>query len=413
MIRYKKYICFFFVFMMLLSITACAPEDPKESGKSTLDIVQNTSPIDTEKKNSDNNSSIGTLLAGTPSHVSKDFSENFTVDANVHVPNVQKADVLFAKYMNFDEQTLLSIFYSQKKPSKETNPADNVISYKDDSSEMVISNDYFLYLSEDFEHVKFPTDSFVAANDIFSANRKFDEVYVQESLSFMNRAEAFQTVSGVLGKLSIETTDNAEIYAIDSKTMQTQQEERIQEDIDYQKEMGFSPIKDPTDNYKTIKTFTQEDDFYILYFTMTKNKIPITQKSYNIMAGERTLCGSTARASFSKKGIIELDCAGIYQSEGIAESPSTLISVEKAIQNAYEIQNAIISTDKVTVTAIDFEYVPVSYNKNYDEVKLTPTWSLTLTYERDVPSKGGKEASESSVGTRIIFINAITGDEIK
>lgn len=131
------------------------------------------------------------------------------------------------------------------------------------------------------------------------------------------------------------------------------------------------------------------------------------------MAGERTLYGSTVRVSLSQKGIIELDCSGIYQSQGIAESSAALISVEEAIQNAYEIHNAIISTDKVIIKAIDLEYVPVAYNENYDEVKLIPSWSMTLTYENDGSAKGEKVAAKSSVVTRMIFINAVTGEEIK
>ena len=411
MMNFKKKIFFLVSLLMIFSLTACGPEDPNAEVVKTTPGLTST---DTEH-NAVDKSSIEALLLGTPGHINKVFSEDFAVEADVHVPNVKKADILLAKCMPFDEEKLLSIFYKGKTPQRSLSSYDDTILYKDDSSYLNINDGFLGYGTQDFEYVQFPTDSFVAASDIFSANRRFSDVYTQENLGFMTRSEAFKTVSDVLTELSLDIMDDAEIYAIDSITMQTQQDEEIQRLIDRQKEAGISPTRDPTEGYQTKDTFTPEDDFYILFFTMTQNKIPVTQKSYTIQASDRALNGSTARVSFSQSGIIRLYFNGIYQQQGVAESPSTLISVEEALQKAYEEHNAIISTDKVTVTAIDFEYVPVPYNKNYDEVKLIPAWCLTSTYEGTInkPSKDGKQDSQSSVSNRMIFINAVTGEEIQ
>lgn len=410
---FKKFSCAIFVLLMVLNLAACGPEVPAtEPDKSTPSLNQTAPPANTEQDIIDP-SPADTLLAGTPAHINKTYSETFSVDADVRVPDIEAADVLYAKLTQFDEQTLLSLFYNGNAPNRETYSEDNAVSYKDDSAYLMFSGGRIYYRTQDFEYAMFATESFASLNDIYSANKRFDEVYVRDNLSFMSRMEAFTTVSDVLRLLSIDVSDNAEIYAIDFQTMQTQQGERIQREIDIQKNIGVSPIHDPTDGYKTKDGFTQDDDFYILYLTMMQGGVPVTQKSYNIMAGERTLNGSTARVSFSTNGIIQLDCTGIYQQQGIADSVGTLISVEDALKNAYEIHNAVITTDKLTVTAINFEYVPVPYNNSYDEVKLTPAWSLTVSYERDVSSKGGKETSEKSIVTRMIFIDAITGEEIK
>jgi hypothetical protein len=399
--------------LMIFSLTACGPEDPNaEAIKTTPGLIS----ADTEH-NSDDKSSIEALLLDTPAHISQAFSEDFAVEADVHVPKVKKADILFAKCMPFDEQQLLSILYKGKTPRRSLTGYDDTVLYDDDSSHLSINDGFLGYSTQNFEYVQFPTDSFAAASDIFSAGRRFSEVYIQENLEFMTRSEAALTVSDVLRELSIDIMDDAEIYAIDSSTMQTQQEERIQKELDKQKQAGISPTQDPTDGYQTKEEFTQEDDFYILFFKVAQNMIPVTQKSYTIQASDRTLNGSTTRVSFSQNGIIQLYFNGIYQQQGVAESPSTLISVEEALQKAFEKYNAIISTDKVTVTAVDFEYVPVPYNSNYNEVKLIPSWSLTLAYEKDEtsnkPSKDGKQNSQSSVGHGMMFINAVTGEEIK
>ncbi len=401
--------------LIIFSLTACGPEDPNAVIiKPTQEPGQTAAPTGTEHNIADN-SSIESLLLGTPTHISKVFSEDFDVEADVHVPNVKKADILLAEYMPFDEQKLLSIFYKGKTPQRSLSSYDDTILYKDDSSYLNINDGFLGYGTQDFAYVQFPTDSFVAASDTFSLNRRFGEVYTQENLGFMPRSEALGTVSVVLTELSVDIMDDAEIYAIDSFTMQRQQEEEIQREIDKQKAAGISPIQNPTEGYQTKDTFTQEDDFYIFFFKMTQNNIPVTQKSYTIQASDRALNGSTARVSFSRNGIIQLHFSGIYQQQGVAESPSTLISMEEALQKAYEEHNAIISTDKVTVTAIDFEYVPVPYNNNYDEVKLIPAWCLILSYERTInkPSKDGKQDLQSSAGSSMMFINAITGEEIR
>lgn len=417
MIRLKKFTSFLVGILIMCNLTACAPEDPNAvSVNPTQEPGQTSAPDDSEHNEVDDSTIEGMLLA-TPSHMNKVFSEDFIVDADVHVPKVKKADILFAEYMPFEEQKLLSIFYKEKTPQRSLTSYDDTILYNDGSSYLNINKGFVAYTTKEFEIVKFPTDSFVPESNIFSANRRYSDVFTQENLEFMKRSEALEHASTVLTELSIDIMDDAEIYAIDSSTMQMQQEKRIKSEIEKQKQAGISPIHNPTDGYQTKDVFTQEDDFYILFFRMAQNKIPVTQKSYTIQASDRALNGSTARVSFSRKGIMELYFNGIYQQQGIAESPTSLISMEEAIQKAYEEHNAIISTDKVTVTSIDFEYVPIPYNKNYDEVKLIPAWSLSLTYERDntsnKPSKDGKKDTHSNVGHGMVFINAVTGEQIQ
>lgn len=411
--NFKKNIYFLLYFFIILSLTACMPEDTnKEIVENTPDIISMDREHDTVDKGS-----IETLLLNTPTHISKVFGDNFAVEADVHIPKVKKADIIFAKSMPFDEESLLTIFYKEKTPQRSLTSYDDTILYKDDNSYLNINDGFLGYGKQNYEYVKFPIDSFVSESDVFSLNRRFSDVYIKEDLEFMTKTEVLEAVSHTLRELSIDVTEDAEIYAIDSITMQIQQDEEIQRQLNIQKEMGISPIQDPTKGYQTKETFTQEDDFYILFLKMEQNKIPVTQKSYTIQASDRALNGSIARVSFSRKGIIHLYFNGIYQQQGVAESPSTLISVEEALQKAFEKHNAIISTDKVIVTAVDFEYVPVPYNSNYDEVKLIPTWSLTVAYERNTDSKkplqDGKKDSQSSVSHRMIFINAVTGEEIQ
>lgn len=403
----KKSYVIFSALLLALSSTACA------SKKSTKNVEQNI--IETDNRETDNSenieedSTIKSLLENTPSHINKVFDDNYAVDADVHVPIISKADILSAKYMRLEEQALLATFYTEKAPEKQKRDVDSIIFYKDEDSNLTMSDGYTIYRTNDFETIRFPIENLTSENEIFSTGRKFGEVYKQDELSFMTKEEAVRTARDILKQLSIETAEEVEVYAIDFATLQQQQDERIQNEIAMQERMGVSAIQDPADGYQTKETFTQEDEFYVIYFTILQDQIPVTQKAYNILDGERTLIGSTARLFLSAKGVIAFEENGLCRTTGIAESPDKIISAEQAIENAYEIHNSILSTDKVTVHKIDFEYVPVAYNGNYYEVKLTPAWSLTLTYHSGISEKDRKE----EIISRMVYINAVTGEEIK
>lgn len=405
MINYKKMYVFLSILLIMVQTTACAPEEKKGN------VEKSTVNLDT-KQDTASGGSIKSMLEDTPSHINKVLSENYIVDADVHIPVVEKADVLYAKYKKFDEQTLVSAFFDKKKPEKETG-SEGYTSFKDGNSEVVIYDSYIYYSTEDYQYIKYPTDDFGSKNDSDIGEKDFDEVYKKDNLKFMTREKAMQTACDFLKKLSIDNmehaVENTEIYAIDFETMQTVQEEKKQESIDFQRQNGVSPIQDPTEGYKTKNKFTQEDEFYVIYFTIKQNGIPITQRSYDLNE-TRSINGSTVRVLLSKKGVIEFACYGIYEVKKIAESPATLLSAEQAIQKAYEIYDSVISTDKVTIKTIDFEYVPVAYNNNYNEVKLTPAWSMVLTCKGESEKAGKSETYEIN---KILYINAVTGEEIK
>ena len=48
-----------------------------------------------------------------------------------------------------------------------------------------------------------------------------------------------------------------------------------------------------------------------------------------------------------------------------------------------------------------------------DSVKLVPAWSLTLQYDAAKPAKGEKNDGKTDSYKKIMFINAVTGEEIR
>lgn len=417
----KRATCYLLVGMMMLSVAACGPEEINTIPTSHTSLPETTiAPVVTAVHTADtvtssDGSSLSTegLLAGTPAHISKVYSESFSVEADVSVPAIEKADVLSAKLAPVDEEKLVSVLFGGQAPEKEISSADNAIIYRDERSYAYTTSGTIHYSTQEFEYVRFPTDSFKAASDLLSGNPEFGDAYVQERVGFMAPAEAIASSLDTLAQVTINSAHVTEVYAIDYQTMQRQQEERVQKANDYRKKQGLPLLEDPFDGYKSKETFTPDDDFYILCFAMAQNGIPVTRQPYRLQAGDRVMSGSNIRVSLSRNGVMEMFCDGIYQQQGIDESPDTLISADDALQAAYEKHNEIVATDKVNVTSIDFEYVPVPYNDHYDEVKLFPAWSLTTVREREMPAKDGSGASQINTMTTVVFINAITGETIK
>lgn len=415
----KKYTALFISLLMFFNATSCRPEKAdtptgEQESKTLSDTQEKNAPLSTSGKTLPDSDSDGTLFQNTPSHISKIYDDNFSVDADVHVPDVNKADILSAKRMSYDEQKMVSVLFAGENPQKEIDTTGDSVSYRDDNATLIFNPGIIYYYTEDWQYYKFPTEDFGANYEVYSGSPKLGEVYKEESLSFMTKEEAIESAASVLREFSIDITDDVEIYAIDSASMQAQQDQKIKKMSDYMKSMGITPAddksaNDPTSGYQTKDKFTSDDDFYRIYFKVQQNDIPVTQKTYTIQANERAMEGSIVEVSLSKNGIIKLYCSSIYQQQSVDETVTSLLSAEEALQKAMDINNQIISTDKVTVSSIDFEYVPTPYNDNYEEVKLVPAWSLTLVCENTMPSKDGEAESY----TRMLFINAITGEEIQ
>lgn len=369
------------IFLALLSaaaIAACVPEESAENVRVVEEPMRNTIPA---------------------------RDNRFAVDADVTLLAGTDADVLFAEYVMYDELVLRDYFYNGNHPPREESPVFNSVVYQDEDSYFVVSDRYILYQAKEFMQVQSSIEGLVAVNDVLPDGpaKGFGDVYRQENLDFMTRTEAEAAVRGFLDQFSVNLDGQAEIYAIDAATMQQQQDEKRPES---------------TGGYQTRGKFTADDEYYIMFFTVKENRVPVTHQSYDIMAGERRIWGSVVRVCFSRKGVIELYLSGIYETQGIAQSPADFVTAEEALEKARAVSRTVISSEKITVTDIDFVYVPVPYNDDYNAVMLTPAWELTLTGEYAVPSADGALANKmpeavTASGSRTMFIDAVTGAEIK
>lgn len=357
--------------------------EPEEVGDNFADYYESF----TAASNSD--------ISNIAGHLYKEYSDSFTADVDIPVFD-GAADILTAEYSSFDEDLLLSIFMDDINATRGL--ADNAVFYRslDDSKYLYITNKSgsFIYENSITKYYKFATENFMTEYEYTTqANMlpRYDTVYKAENLSFMSADEAVAYVKTVLDKLSINVSDNVEMYAIDYQTMQ-----------EYQDKMKIEE-PDAAVNYTLKDTFTESDEFYILCFTVVQDNLPVTHSSYDTLSTYRTVTGANIRVHLSSSGIIYFEATGIYNVKAVDSTPASIISPQDAIDKVFEIHDSIVSTDIAKVTKISLEYSLIPYNDNYSQFKLVPSWCVTLLYDYGI----GIDVYETKA------INAVTGEEIK
>ena len=88
-------------------------------------------------------------------------------------------------------------------------------------------------IRNNMEGVKFPTENFVTQKDYAFSNNgnpPYPTVHKQENLRFMSAQDAVAEVRGILTQLGIVTTEDVDVFAIDSASMQVHQAVMMEKD---------------------------------------------------------------------------------------------------------------------------------------------------------------------------------------
>lgn len=329
-------------------------------------------------------------------HIKRDYSDNFTIDADITAPFNGNAKILYAKRAVPDEQKLVSLFMNGKSPKRQVASYDsNCVSYTEGEAFITISleDGSVAAASKKISQIALPTDNLTTKYDSWKyANMlpNYNTVYHVENLDFMKREDAADCAYSVLKQLHISASrEDVEIYAIDCETMQAYQDNVKKED------------PDSAANYDIKDKFDKDDEFYIVCFTAIQDQIPITHALYYLWKSEdKVMLGSNIKMYVSKKGVFFLDVNGLYTVQGTAETPDQFLNVQEAADSAFKAYDSVITSDKATVDEIRFEYAPISYNQKRNEAKLTPVWTFHLN----------KETANIGITEELILINAVTGE---
>lgn len=345
-------------------------------------------------------------------HLYKEYSEYFLLDADADLIS-EPVDSLYAAPVKFDTAAVIEMFMQAENPTPEASDGSEVYYNVYDGEEHIehmsigVNGGSIIYRNIGFtKGVKFPTENFVTQkNYAFSnnGNPPYPTVYKQENLRFMSAQDAVNEVRSTLTQLGIVTTEDVDVFAIDSGSMQAHQAVMMEKDPGT---IGFYNIKDQ---------FTEDDEFYILCFTTECGGVPISSVGNEL--NNRYISGSEITVYYSKQGIVNLYLSGIYTSQRSVESHEDILTAEEAADAAFGHYNKIINDfgdsidewlngGKYVVIKMEFVYAPTAYSENRDEVLLVPAWELTVKWYTLTDRYYGNEYDICDVLT----VNAVTGE---
>ncbi len=393
-ILYIAIVCIAAVVLIILLINAFQPETTTQSFDTDALITTATD-----------------ASGNTVTHLYKQYSDTFTADTDIPADTPEEAEIYYAGYVDYDEELLLSLFMdgieTDRIVGNDVSPGIYNYEWADDSkkqsrSYLIIYNDMneVRYSNKAVgDYYRYPTENFHTHQSIKGSINNlplYETVYKAEELDFMSREEAVAYVKeNVLDKLGYTVSEDVEIYAIDHETMQAHQDSIMPTD-DFDIEMMY-------ENYKIKETFTEEDDFYILCFSVEQDGIKLSGMNYFTMSTGRQVQSAYIRVHLNRDGIFYYESSGIMQMESTETEPQKLLTAQEAIDIAYNLYSSVISTDSAVLTEIAFEYASVPYNDDYDRIMLVPSWTIMLNYT----SADGHEWIET------LSVNAVTGEEIK
>ena len=330
-------------------------------------------------------------------HVYQQYSDKVTIDTNIPAFVPDSADLLYASYVQIDEQMLVSMLMGGENPSREENSS-CVTYFLDDGSYLSFESGLVHYVNyANYFHLKLATENFFTNYDYAyyrTYNPTFGEIYLRTELPFLSRKESVANVRKLLEQLPVTLSEETEVYAIDHETMQAYQNNVLQND------------PSTAMNYTLKNTLTEDDDVYLICFWTQLNDLPVTAKDYDTLAQGRYIIGSSVEVFYSTKGVIKLTIKGAYQVQDIAESATNLLTAQQALDKVAKVQNTFISDETITLVGCRLEYVGVPYNDTISDVLLTPAWNITVAHTLGT-------GDESMTYCETISINAVTGDEIK
>jgi len=392
-----------FALLLISSVIGCGQKGPK-------DIAHSSTNSYTEP---DASAGDDASALDMTEHIYKEYGDYFLLDADVTVA-AEPVDSLYATAVKFDPATVLDMFMQGKNPTPEKTEYNEIYYNTYDGEEhlehMSIGGDggFLVYRNIDFtKWIKFPTENFVTQKEYAFSNNgnpPYPTVYKQENLSFMSANDAVAEVRGILSQLGIATTEDVDVFAIDSASMQAHQAVMIEKDPG---SAGFYNLKEQ---------FTEDDEFYILCFTAECGSLPVG--SVGSTVNDRYISGSEITVYYSKQGIVNLYLSGIYTPQGGAEKHEDLLTAAEAADAAFQhyditmiksfgdIIDEWLNGGKYVVIKMDFVYAPTAYSDDRSEVLLVPAWELTVKWNTFTDDYYGNEYDICDVLT----VNAVTGE---
>lgn len=372
------------VFLIIAVLSACGKD---------------TNSIDTVNiSNAENNGTVTKI----PKSLKKKLSENVVVDAEIDAPEKlpKQMGIYNAKIKELEnkEQVLKLLSNNEsfkKQPNEEFTDNGGVKRVQ----ETYCSNDN-CYLSWSGTQLSYTKDVYFDIQDAFSLtwsgfksyDNEMKNIYKEKQLEFMTPKEAEKKAREFLSLMGI-TACNVNIFALDSATLKEQQTITNKQC----KEDNLPPSK-----IRPVRHWSKDDDCYALKFNQDLNGVQVSSQEFGKSVNQ--ISGPIIHVYITKSGFVNVIINNIFDIMDEPIQSKTPLSLNKALDIVKNKYDEVIMKRPITITDIEFSYVPQLKSANEENYILTPAWLFNLAeYSDDI---------KDSIDKRLI-INALTGEQME
>jgi hypothetical protein len=344
--------------------------------------------------NVNSSSSTTSSAQSTETKIKKTLCNNLNVDIVVGT-DLSKADTYYIAIDSFNAQSLSEILLKGSKINNSTNGKESIKFTTDDGKTLYVENGISLrYQGHNFQYYKnvlhtIKTDKYYNLNN-----------FTNNDLQFKTRDNATKDVSSIIESLGISSVTISNMYSLDYKTLQ-KQEEYLKTKSDLS-----TNLKDPQITWKG--NWTVNDDCYYMNFRYTIKGIPIVSINHGSIDNNTYISGSIINAYYSENGLLYLDINHKYKIISTEKTNQNLITINEALDILKKKYQDIILTDPTNITKAELCYVPTFKDKSHEAYYLVPAWCFSLSQNM---TSSKNVTSQTIVDTNVI-INAIDGNEI-
>jgi hypothetical protein len=343
---------------------------------------------------------FGSADGSTPSFLDEQLLENLYIDADISFDPDLQWKTIEVGYRGFDKEDCLDIF-AQGREIEQQHDSDSVIPSATEqesiyffSDESMLAVDAGTVRYNKPESVRRPDSDATYDNAIdgyYWLRDDLGEIYDQGEVEGLGRAEAIDMVTSVVTSLGLPVDPVPDVYALDYETLMSDWKDYFLKD-------GVTPAK----------PWAEDDGAYAVVFHERIGGLPVTDVGYTNIEMGFPINGGRIRGIVSKDGLIAFRCSGIFSE--LSAQPSTLISLDAAIEAVKTKYRDIIITDPVTITAVSAVLLPCYTSIEPPEVRLIPAWVFLASQTLMEQSPDGLVLATHSFN---IIINGETGAELR
>lgn len=279
-------------------------------------------------------------------------NENLDVDVTL-AESIMEVPIIDVTIRTWDKEGIKNLLLDGKSISEKFDtPSDD---FPDEFINVYLTEDNW-WLSIESGRFNFFDQEFVYAGFISWFDQAVEE-NLPDSLEGFPKEDAIKEATDMLDKLDIKYIGEPDIYAVPF--------EKINEELS---EPGLNT--DPL-------TQTKDDEFYVLYFPLQYEGIPISTQSEKIMGTGKSSKGTYIQAIVSRHGLVLLKCNGIFDEKyEKGESVSINVSAENALNTLIKSYSHGVITKPTTIADCRLVYFPTDMKEH--TYTCSPFWEFTV-----------------------------------